>query len=99
MKQSDLLNVSVPFIIPAAIPTGRTTRNGMGVWLYVTAAANTTVTVTHGLGRKIKMAWSVANNGGASFTPKLMFGTTVNTNTQVNLIGDVAMTNALVCLF
>jgi hypothetical protein len=103
MPQSDTaliaqLRTEIPFILPAVIPTTGTTRCGHGIIVPVTAAANTSIVVTHGLGRKVQAAIVLANNGGALFPPRLMFGTLTSTPNQVNLIGDTAMTNCLVFL-
>ena len=95
---ADQIRTEIPFILPPVVPTNAPTRCGHGIIVPVTADANTSVTVTHGLARKIQAAWCISNDAGAAFAPKLKFGTEVSTAQQVDLIGDVAMTNALVVL-
>ncbi len=69
----------------------------------VTAAANTPVTIVHGLGRKVQAVWCISNNDGAALTPRLQWGTTlaagVSTNQKLTVQGDEAMTKALLVLF
>lgn len=92
-----------PFILPPVIPTNKNTNCGTGVIVPVTAAINTPVKITHGLGRKVQAAWCISNNAGANLTPRLQWGTSlaggVNTNTQLTIQGDEAMTSALVVMF
>lgn len=92
------LRTEIPFILPALIPTTARTRCGHGVIVPVTVAANAAITVTHGLGRKVQIAWCLANNSGADVAPRLAFGTPTSTAQQVSITGDLAMTNALVFL-
>lgn len=90
----------VPFVLPPIIPLTQNTPCGTGIICPVSAAANTPVKVTHGLGRKVQGMWMMANDGGATVTSGLLFGTTlaggVNTNEQVTIEAPVVMTNALV---
>jgi hypothetical protein len=96
---ADQLRTIVPFVLPPVIPTNQTTRCGTGVIVPVTAAANTPVTVTHGLARKVQAAFCIRNNGGLDFTAAIKYGATINNNQRVDVTGSVAMTDALVVFF
>ena len=88
----------VPFILPPG-PITKPTKMGAGIVVPVSGAANTNITVTHGLGRIVRRVLCLANNKGASFTPQLAFGPglgggAVSTTQKVTIQGTVAMTSA-----
>lgn len=88
-----------PWVTSPFISTSRNTRNGRGMIVPVTAAANTPVTVTHNLGRLVQGMLAVLNNAGATFTPKLMFAAGTRSASQQTIEADTAMTNCLVWFF
>jgi hypothetical protein len=83
-------------VIPPVIPTTRNTRDGRGMIVPVSGAANTPITVTHNLGRLVQGFVPLINNAGATFNPKLMFGAGPNSNTQVTIVGSEILTNCLI---
>lgn len=90
----------VPFVLPPVISTTRNTKCGRGVIVPVTVAANTQITVTHNLGRKVQGMLALINDGGLALPPKLYFGVApTSTASQQSIEGDTTMTNCLVWLF
>lgn len=88
-----------PFVTEPFISTTRNTRNGRGMFVPVTAVANTPITITHNLGRIVQGMIAVLNNGGADFTPALRFAAGEHSNTKQTIEADAAMTNCLIWLF
>ena len=91
------------FVLPASIPTNQTTPWGPGVIVPVTGAANTPITVTHGLGRKVQGMKVFSNANGGIFNPRLKWGTSlaggISTPQRVTVEGDETMTNCLIEMF
>jgi hypothetical protein len=100
---SDVSAGTVPFILPPIIPTRKNVNCGTGMIVPVTAAANTPVTIVHGLSRKVQALWVLSNNGGANLTPRMLWGTSlaggVSTTQKLTVQGDEAMVNCLLVMF
>jgi hypothetical protein len=92
----------IPFVLPPVLSTTRPNRCGRGVLVYVSAAANTPVAVTHNIGREVQGAIVVMHNlsaGASSFPPRIALTSGTRT-TQVQTVQfDATATNALVFLF
>lgn len=87
----------LPGVKPPFIPTNRNTRDGRGMIVPVTAAADTPVLVTHNLGRIPQSIEAISNDGGTAQNPAMTLAAGVApTRTQATIQGNQTMTNCLV---
>lgn len=80
----------------------RNTRSGRGIFVPVTVAANTPITVTHNLGRIPQGVTAVINNMGLYTNPDIALApnpSLLPTRQQATIEGNTAMFNCLVWFY
>jgi hypothetical protein len=97
------LQTMIPFILPSDWKPIQPMRCGRGMIVpNITGKANTSILVTHNLGRFVQGMWPLLNSNGDAFTPKLMFDNTktgTRTQQQQSIIADVDLNKCIIVFF
>lgn len=92
------LRTMIPFVLPSKIYGGRPTRCGRGMIVPVSGQGNTSIAVTHNLGRFAQVAWVINNTG--NFSPRLMFDPNgIRTEQVQSIIADGVMNKCMILFF